>query len=209
MSDTFFQASKTSMNMELCTVIVGIVQVIATCISAAIVDKMGRKILLLLSGSFMALCTILLGVYFSMMAKNESSVKNFTWLPLVSLIFFIIMFSLGYGPVPWVMMGELFDPSFKSLACGINATTNWIIAFIITKAYAPMNKAIGGGPVFWIFSGLTILGLFFVIFAMTETKGKSLAEIQESSKSKKDRKAQEVVEEVPVEKPRRKYFYFF
>lgn len=173
--------------MSVCTVIVGVVQVIATCVSAAVVDKMGRKILLLVSASVMALCTIALGVYFFLMDKDQDSVADLGWLPLTSLIVFIIMFSFGYGPVPWLMMGEIFDPSFKSIACGINGTTNWTLAFIVTAVYGPLNKAIGGGPVFWIFSGLTLSGLAFVIFAVTETKGKSLAEIQEIMKSKKEK----------------------
>lgn len=98
------------------------------------------------------------------------------------------MFSFGYGPVPWLMMGEIFDPSFRSIACGINGTTNWFLAFVVTKAYGPLMETIGGGPVFWMFASLTIVGVFFVIFAVPETKGRTLAEIQESMKPKKKNK---------------------
>lgn len=165
-------------------------------ISATIFDKFGRKILLIISGSVMAMCTILLGTYFHMMSKDEHSVENMSWLPLFSLILFIIMFSMGYGPMPWLMMGEIFDPSFKSIACGINATTNWTLAFIVTKAYGPLKDAIGVGPVFWIFSALTILGLLFVIFAVPETKGKTLDQIYISMRIKQKKKAETATEEV-------------
>lgn len=166
------------MSMAICTVIIGIVQVVATFVSVMIVDKAGRKLLLIISACAMAICTICLGVYFFLQKQDEASVESITWLPLASLIIFIACFSIGFGPVPWLMMGELFSHEIKSIASALCGTTNWMLAFIVTKAYGPLKDGIGGGPVFWIFSGITILGGVFVLLATPETKGKSLAEVQ-------------------------------
>lgn len=177
--------------MQICTVIIGVVQVVATFVSVMIVDKAGRKLLLTISACVMAICTICLGVYFFMQRQDVASVADIGWLPLASLILFIACFSLGFGPVPWLMMGELFSREIKSIASALCGTTNWMLAFAVTKAYGPLKDGIGGGPVFWIFSGITIVGGVFVLIATPETKGKSLAEVQEllggsSTKNKSD-----------------------
>lgn len=182
------QDANTGMSMQICTVIIGIVQVVATFIAVMIVDKAGRKLLLIISAFVMAICTICLGIYFFMQKQDPESVKNIGWLPLASLILFIACFSIGFGPVPWLMLGELFSREIKSICSALCGTTNWMLAFAVTKAYGPLKDGIGGGPVFWIFSGISILGGVFVLLATPETKGKSLAEVQEilggSSKNK-------------------------
>lgn len=76
------------------------------------------------------------------------------------------------------MLGELFAPDIKFLAGSISATSNWTLAFIVTKLYNNLREAIGVGPTFWMFTGISLLGLFFIYFAVPETKGKSLNDIQ-------------------------------
>lgn len=100
-----FKAANTGIEGSLATIIVGVMQVIATFISSIIVDKLGRRILLLLSVSVMALCTIVLGIYFFLSEKNPSSMESLGWLPIVAMCVFIVMFSLGFGPIPWVSHG--------------------------------------------------------------------------------------------------------
>lgn len=153
-------------------------QVIATFVSVMIVDRAGRRVLLLLSSSIMALCTILLGVFFYMQEKDTDSVHGIGWLPMFSLCVFIIMFSIGFGPVPWLMMGELFPSDIKGVAGSIAGTSNWLLAFIVVKFFDPVKEIIGPAATFWVFSGITIVGFFFVWFIVPETKGKSLNEIQ-------------------------------
>lgn len=161
----------------MATIIVGVVQVIATFVSSLVVDKLGRRILLLASDSIMAVCTILLGVYFYL-DQNGHDVSNLGWLPIVSLCMFIVMFSLGFGPIPWMMMGELFAADVKGLAGSLAGTFNWLLAFIVTKTFTNLVTAMGRAETFWLFSALSIVGTVFVFFVVPETKGKSLAEIQ-------------------------------
>jgi len=154
-------------------------QVVATFVATIVVDKLGRRILLLASGIVMALSTTAIGVYFFLKDQDEESVANLGWLPVASLCVFMIMFSIGFGPVPWLMMGELFATDIKGFAGSIAGTTNWVLAFVITKTFKNLTEGLGSGPTFWLFSGLTVLGVFFVFFVVPETKGKSLNEIQQ------------------------------
>jgi SP family facilitated glucose transporter-like MFS transporter 8 len=76
-------------------------QVVATLVSTLVVDNWGRKKLLLVSSSVMALCTIALGVYFYLLEQQDPSAQSLSWLPVTCLCVFIITFSLGFGPIPW------------------------------------------------------------------------------------------------------------
>lgn len=100
-TNDIFKAAGTGIDEGLATIIVGVMQVVATFVATLVVDRLGRRILLLISDSVMALCTLLLGVYFFMQDRDPNSVDNLGWLPIVSLCVFIVTFSIGFGPVPW------------------------------------------------------------------------------------------------------------
>ncbi|KAH8307142.1 hypothetical protein KR044_005683 [Drosophila immigrans] len=174
-----FQEAKTGIDAGMSTILIGVMQVVATFVSTMVVDKLGRRILLLASGIVMALSTTAIGVYFFLKDQDEAQVENLGWLPVASLCIFMIMFSIGYGPVPWLMMGELFATDIKGFAGSIAGTTNWVLAFIITKTFKNLNEGLGSGGTFWLFAGLTVVGVVFVFFIVPETKGKSLNEIQQ------------------------------
>ncbi|XP_073839129.1 solute carrier family 2 member nebulosa isoform X2 [Musca autumnalis] len=183
-STDIFRDADTGIDANLSTIVVGIMQVIATFVSVMVVDKLGRRLLLLASASVMALSTIAMGVYFYM-KENGDSVESLGWLPVCSLCVFIIMFSIGFGPVPWLMMGELFASDIKGVAGSIAGTSNWVLAFIVTKTFVNLKEALGSGPTFWLFAGITIVGAVFVFVFVPETKGKSLNEIQMELEGKK------------------------
>lgn len=173
-----FKDANTGIEPSVATIIVGVMQVIATFIASLVVDKLGRRILLLMSISVMAICTILLGVFFFLKQGDPASVESLGWLPIVSLSLFIVMFSLGFGPIPWMMIGELFAPDAKGVAASMAGAFNWVLAFVVTKTFGNIRDAIGAGETFFLFSGMSIIGVVFVFFAVPETKGKSLTDIQ-------------------------------
>lgn len=96
-----FESAGSNIKASVCSIIIGIVQVLMTFAAAALVEKAGRKILLLLSSTVMCLCLATLGVYFYLKEVLKYDVSNIGIIPLLSLILFIICFSLGYGPIPW------------------------------------------------------------------------------------------------------------
>lgn len=156
----------------------GAIQVFGTGIAVMIIDRFGRRLLLLISGSFLAFTTATVGVYFFFL-DQDVDLSAFSWLPLVMLCLFIFMFSIGYGPIPWLMMGELYDIDIKGFGGSLSSTTNWILAFIVTKTFYPMTTVLGTGQTFWVFSVTTIIGIIFIIFCVPETKNKTFTEIQD------------------------------
>lgn len=175
--ETIFEKAGSTIEPAIATIIIGVIQVLMTFVSAILIDKAGRKILLLQSSVVMGLCVGVVGIYFYML-KIKSDVSSIGWLPLLSLILFIVSFSLGFGPIPWMMMGELFAPDVKSVASSIAVMFNWGLVFMVTKLYDPLVAAYGTYGTFWMFGVFMAICTVFVILKVPETKGKSNAEIQ-------------------------------
>lgn len=106
------QETGSKIGPNVSTVIIGVMGVIATYVSTLIIDTLGRKILLLYSVVIMGISTFFIGGFFYLM-EYKYDVSSITFIPLVSLCTFIILFSMGFGPVPWMMMGEIFPAQIK------------------------------------------------------------------------------------------------
>ncbi|XP_055608948.1 facilitated trehalose transporter Tret1-like isoform X2 [Uranotaenia lowii] len=176
---SIFDEANTGMNATDATIIVGVIQVVATLLATFIVDKAGRRILLLISAVAMAVSTTLLAVFFQLKEDDPSQVTDLGWLPVMSVCLFIGVFSIGFGPIPWLMVGELFANNVKAYVSPLSGVFNWMLAFLVTKIFGNLRDALGAAGVFWLFTGFSALGAIFVFFLVPETKGISLAEIQQ------------------------------
>lgn len=83
------------------------------------------------------------------------------------------------GPIPWAYMGEIFPTRLKGAASSSAAFFNWILAFIVTISFPSAVDALGSSTVLFFFALVCALSVFFVIFCMIETKGKTFTEIQQ------------------------------
>ncbi|XP_033154860.1 facilitated trehalose transporter Tret1-2 homolog [Drosophila mauritiana] len=178
-STSIFEDTGSGIRGSDATLIIGVTQVTSTLVAVAIIDKAGRRILLLISGILMAVSTALMGVYFQLKENDPASMDNFGWLPISSICIFIIFFSIGFGPVPWLVMAELFSEDVKSVAGSIAGTSNWLSAFMVTLLFPILKSAIGPGPTFWIFTVIAVIAFFYSLFFVPETKGKTIIEIQD------------------------------
>ncbi|CAG4967332.1 unnamed protein product [Parnassius apollo] len=176
-TNNIFQSAGSNIPPAIATIIVGVVQTIATYISSLLIERAGRRILLLQSCIIMGFCLIILGIYFKIQADGVN-LSVVGWIPLVCLVLFIISFSLGFGPIPWMMMAELFSVEFRGSASGIAVIMNWCLVFIVTLCFPLMKDAIGIYSCFWFFAGFMVICIFFVFFLIPETKGKTVSQIQ-------------------------------
>ena len=174
---TIFIDADIRLEPALATIIVGCVQVIGSLLSTFLVDKIGRKILLVFSTALMTFSLIGIGVFFTL-KEADVNVDSIRWLSVASLSVFVISFSSGMGPISYVLLGELFAPDAKSKIAPMGQLFNFLLSFMIGMVFPILVEVIGSGPTFFIFSGFTVLALLFSIFIIPETKGKSLVEIQ-------------------------------
>ncbi|EFN83325.1 Solute carrier family 2, facilitated glucose transporter member 8 [Harpegnathos saltator] len=175
---TIFEASGSSMPAEIASIIIALVQAVMSAVAAVIVDRAGRKPLLIFSSGVMSASLVALGLYFKI-KDDGGDVSTLGWLPLTSLTLFMIVFSVGLGPIPWMLMGELFTAESKAVASGVAVMLNWFLAFLVTKTYPALNKELGTDVTFWIFAVIMAVSAVFTYFFIPETKGKSFQEIQE------------------------------
>ncbi|KAI3372121.1 hypothetical protein L3Q82_006974 [Scortum barcoo] len=181
---------------DLASVIVGLIQVVFTGVAAMIMDKAGRKVLLIISGVAMAISTTAFGVYFYLTSKlhtppslsllmldvmNEAGEEphaDLAWLALVSMAVFITGFALGWGPIPWLVMSEIFPTKVRGVASAVCVLTNWSMAFIVTKTFQDMMSLLTSAGTFWLFASMCIINVIFTIALLPETKGKTLEQIE-------------------------------
>lgn len=177
-TQVIFEATGSSIPADISTIVIGVVQIMGSFLTPMMVEKKGKRFLFLLSAIGMALSEVVLGYYFYL-KKSNTDVSGIFWLPIACLVSYMITYCVGFGPLPWAVMGELFPSNVKSSASTVNASFCWLLGFIITKFYAPLSEVIGIDGSFWIFSVCCVIAGIFVYKYLPETSGKSLQEIQD------------------------------
>ncbi|XP_021938182.1 facilitated trehalose transporter Tret1-2 homolog isoform X2 [Zootermopsis nevadensis] len=171
-----FEEAGSSLDPHLCTVIVGIIQLISTCIPSFIVDCIGRRILLIISGAGMGVCLLLMVIRFYLLNQGIE-ITLMGWLPLIAVNLYIVACSIGFGPLPWFMMPELLSNEAKSWVSSIAVCLNWALAFLVTKFFPIMINDMGPEATYGTFFIICLLGTIFVMIFVPETKGKTREEI--------------------------------
>ncbi|KAJ3623784.1 hypothetical protein MTP99_017447 [Tenebrio molitor] len=176
---TIFAAAGGSLSPEMYPVIVGTVQTVATALASSLVDRLGRKVLLLASAVGMCISVATLGVYFYL-KNHQIQVDMISWVPVLSLVVFMMMFNIGLGPVPWVVIAELFPPKMRSTTTSLASFSCFMSSFIITLVFAAMSLHLGMANCFFVLSLICFCAGAFIFCFVPETKGKSLQAIQRS-----------------------------
>ncbi|CAG2055582.1 unnamed protein product [Timema podura] len=176
-SQAIFKMSGGTLDPSIATILIGVVMFLASGCTPLLVDRTGRRFLLLTSAVGMTLSQGVLGLFF-FLRHIDVDTTNIGLLPVGSLIVYIIVYSIGFGPLPWAVMGELFSPKVKSTASSLTASFCWVLGFLITKFFQDIVDGLGTHSAFWMFSVCCGLAGMFVFFLLPETKGKSLQEIQ-------------------------------
>ncbi|KAJ6224484.1 hypothetical protein RDWZM_003029 [Blomia tropicalis] len=151
----------------------------ATLLSGFIVDKFGRKVLLLTSGIGHIVTLTIMGVYYKFIEPDCG------WIPVVCLIVFVIVFSLGFGPIPWMIVGEVTPNEAMPLVSSLGSATNWLCAFIVTKEFKSLIQAINKCGTYWLFSSLSAVSVIYIYFFVPETKQRSIEQMQHYFLNKK------------------------
>ena len=152
------------------TVIIGTVNTIFTFVAIAFIDKYGRRTLLLWGISGMIICLGGVGLMFHI------ELSSGPWL-LLFILGFIASFAMSLGPIPWVLISEIFPTKFRGVAMSISILMVWIGVVLITQLTPILLESVGGAFTFWIFMFNAIILIIFTYNMIPETKGKTLEEI--------------------------------
>lgn len=168
-----------SIDPSVGAIIIGCLRAVGTIISAFLIERFGRKLLILGSSFLMTISLIAMGTYFFFQELDPVHVENFRYIPVLSLGIFIFFFSIGIGPISFVLQGELFSNQAKAFAAPIGQFFNFMLFFGLVLLFVALEQAIGNGGTFFMFAGFSAASIIFTAVYVKETKGKSLMEIQE------------------------------
>ncbi|KAJ8920264.1 hypothetical protein NQ315_011925 [Exocentrus adspersus] len=174
-----FEAAGTSLSADISALIVGSTIFLSSFILPFVIDSIGRKILTIVSCFGMSAALLMLGAFFFVKDSTDLDADNISWMPIFSLIFFIVSFNMGIGSIPWTLSSELFPSNVKQVSSSALSSACWITSFFVTKFFNDMNHTMKRSGTFWFFSAVCLAAAIFSIIFVPETKGKSFSEIQE------------------------------
>uniref|UniRef100_A0A1B6LA00 Major facilitator superfamily (MFS) profile domain-containing protein n=1 Tax=Graphocephala atropunctata TaxID=36148 RepID=A0A1B6LA00_9HEMI len=188
-----FEMTGAAISSSTCSIIVGLIKFVAGFLCPVGVKYFGYRKPMMVSVSGAAVGMAGLGVFFFLKSTNVD-VSSLSWLPLLSVVVYILFFISGFGSIPWALSGELFPSNVKSIATCLITVISSIVAFGTGKLFPTLIKLIGIDFLFLSCSLFGCLSVVFIVLVVDETSGLSFVQIQELLNG---RKRKEVLLEQP------------
>nr|WP_307844837.1 sugar porter family MFS transporter [Actinotalea solisilvae] len=162
------------------TVITSVTNIVVTLVAISIIDKVGRRVLLLVGSAGMVVSLGLLAVTFATarVVDGEPVLDGTAGVvALVAANLFVVFFGASWGPVVWVLLGEMFNNRIRASALGLAAAAQWVGNFLISTTF-PALAAVGLSLAYGLYTAFALLSFFFVLRFVRETKGKELEDME-------------------------------
>ena len=165
----------------LASVGVGVVNVILTVVAMQLIDRVGRRPLLLVSLASMSASLIVLGLAFKLPQLSGS----LGWIAVTSLMFYVGSFAVGLGPVFWLILSEIYPLRIRGRAMSVGTVANWSANLIVALSFLTLTHLMGKATTFWLYGIVSIGAWLFAFFLVPETKGKTLEQIEAHWRTRK------------------------
>lgn len=179
-----FQSLGPVLDSSVESIIVGIVRLVTSAFASVLIQNFGRKQMAILSSSLMAISMSSGAVYNYIYGEMSMSDRPFSYIPFACLVVNVIASMLGMLQLPWVMIGELFPLSVRGFMSGVVSSLAYLFIFAIIKIYPNLMSTLNLTGMMALFSVISILTIFFVVFFLPETQGKLLIDIENSFREK-------------------------
>ncbi|XVF41664.1 hypothetical protein PTKIN_Ptkin01aG0298000 [Pterospermum kingtungense] len=153
------------------SILLGLLKLIMTGVAVVVVDRLGRRPLLLGGVSVMVISLFLLGSYYLFLDDMPA-------IAVVALLLYVGCYQLSFGPIGWLMISEIFPLRLRGRGLSIAVLVNFGANALVTFAYSPLKAWLGAGVVFYVFGVIAVISLLFIFFVVPETKGLTLEEIE-------------------------------
>jgi sugar porter (SP) family MFS transporter len=160
----------------LANVVNGGVNVIMTVLAIRLLDRVGRRVLLLAGTTGMAVGMFITAISFTHGSELHGALAITA---VLGLLIYTGSFAIGLGPVFWLLIAEIYPLRIRGAAMSVATIANWTANFVVTISFLTLLSAIGGVGVFFLFGGLTLVALGYFWRRVPETKGRSLQELEQ------------------------------
>jgi SP family arabinose:H+ symporter-like MFS transporter len=175
------------------TALVGMVNLAFTFIAVAFVDRAGRKLLLAIGTAIQVVALASVGLIFAFANRIttttiihghsiQNTVIHFSHgqvvILLSSILTFIAAFAMAMGPMPWIIISEIFPARIRGRAASVGIFTLWIAIFVVAQTFPMLKHSVGLTVTYFIYSGCSLISFLFVVLVLPETKGKTLEQIE-------------------------------
>jgi sugar porter (SP) family MFS transporter len=180
-----FTGAKSASASILATIGVGIVNVAMTFVALFLVDRVGRRPLLLIGLTGMIIGLGVLGLAFQLSQLSGS----LGWIAEISLMLYVGAFAIGLGPVFWLLISEIYPLKIRGVAMSVATSANWGANLFVALTFLTLIQATGKSSTFWLYGLVGIAAWLFTWFYVPETKGRSLEDIESHWKAGKHPRA--------------------
>jgi SP family sugar:H+ symporter-like MFS transporter len=157
------------------------VNIASTLIAISLIDKLGRKPLLIAGSVGMAITLGILAYVFGTSPSEAGNLKlspSFGLCALLAANAYVFFFGISWGPVMWVMLGEMFPNQIRGSALSVSGLTQWLANFGITMTFPILLAGVGLGGAYGLYAFFAFVSILFVVRSVRETKGMELEEMQ-------------------------------
>ncbi|MSO41126.1 MAG: sugar porter family MFS transporter [Solirubrobacterales bacterium] len=170
-----FTGGDSSRSAILASIGVGIVNILATIVALRLLDRVGRRPLLMIGVSGMVIALTALGAAF----LGDAGTAGITIIAILSLMAYVAAFAISLGPIFWLLNAELYPLRVRSKAAALGTMANWAFNFIVSLTFLPLIALLGRSGAFWFYAAIGLFSLWFCWRFVPETKDKRLEEIEE------------------------------
>lgn len=173
-----FNSAQAGLQGNEVSILIGVTKIVSFITSLPLVDRIGRRALLLLSIIMCMFSLFFLGLYFYIMRIGSHLFDNIRWLPILFVILYIIAHSIGLGVVPTTFTTEIFPDHLRAVGVGSGFLIGYFFTAIVNFGFPLIEVYYGLHWCFWLFSIFSLIGFTCLYFTMPETKNKTFLEIQ-------------------------------
>jgi SP family arabinose:H+ symporter-like MFS transporter len=151
---------------------VGCVNLVFTLVALLLIDRAGRRPLLIFGSAVQTIALAAVGWSFLGTSQGPAT--------LAAVLVYIAAFAMAMGPIPWVLISEIFPGAIRGRAVAVGVGTIWAACLVVAQTFPMLKDGVGPAVTFWIYAGCSLLSLIFVVVMVPETKGRSLEAIAAS-----------------------------
>lgn len=185
---SIFKGAGSKLEPNLCTIVIGTLQLVAAIVSCIVVNKAGRKALLLITYLGIAFALSVMGMCFYLIDIG-TDISSFSFVPIVALSFYVSCNAMGAGPVPYILFGEILPAYMQNMAISVTFFFGIFGAFLTVKTYPTLNAIWGMHGTFFFYALCSLSIFFYTMIFVPETKGRSTRAILRELKGAPNTKA--------------------